>query len=209
MSINSGHASAGPRSLVRSLLGIIPAAAVLMFGGSANAAKPEIDESYANGQIVWMIGPRMIVDAASTQPHLYATSEELYLMVYPLNGTPQNPLSNTAPQTLPSGYQPQCNPCYHPGLPAPFVYHDHLLVGAPGMGKNGTALANKGPWKIILLMYSPSVVNDPNFKPITNAADIPAAEALNEFLPINPGPGNAFEVDTGNVLICPLVSPNA
>ena len=58
-------------------------------------------------------------------------------------------------------------------------------------------------------MYNPEVASAANFKPITDAADLATAEAEGEFLPINQGPGNPFEIDTGNVLICPLVSPNA
>lgn len=192
----------------RSVLALVAAATAVTLGSSAQAAKPEIDATYANGQTVYMIGPRLIENAAATQPHLYATAEELYLLTYQLNpgGT------DTDRKTLPSGYQPQCDPCYHPGLPGLFVYHDHLLVGAPGFGKNGTALNNKGPWKIIVLVYNPAVANAANFTPITDAADLATAEAEGEFLPINSdltlGP-NPFEIDTGNVLICPVVSPNA
>ncbi len=77
------------------------------------------------------------------------------------------------------------------------------------MGNDGTAGAFKGPWKIILLIYNPEVALSPTFTPITSAADIDAAEATGEFLEINPGADNPYEIDTGNVLICPLVSPNA
>jgi hypothetical protein len=182
-------------------------AALLMTCGTA-FAKPELDPSYVNGKTVYMIGPHMIVNARQTQPNLYARSEELYLLVYPVNDkgayTPPPP-----PVTLPSGYQPQCNPCEHPGLPAPFIYHDHVLTGAPGLGTNGTAGAFEAPWKIIILMYNPTVVMQHDFHPITSADAIDAAEQAGVFLPINPGPGNPYEIDTGNVLICPLVSPNA
>lgn len=91
------------------------------------------------------------------------------------------------PQTLPSGYQPNCNPCFHPGIPLEFSYHDHVLTGAPGSGKNGTAGEFKAPWKIILLIYNPDVALSPTFTPITSASDIDAAEAAGTFLPINPG----------------------
>jgi hypothetical protein len=175
---------------------------------AANADKPAIDPSYVNGKTVYMIGPHMIVNAIATQPNLYAKSQELYLLVYPINPSG----TATDPKALPSGYHPQCDPCYHPGLPGPFAYHDHVLTGAPGLGNDGTAGEFKGPWKIIVLMYNPAVAFDPNFKPITSASDIDAAEATGTFLPINndlaAGP-NPFEVDTGNVLICPLVSSSA
>jgi hypothetical protein len=132
-------------------------------------------------------------------PNAYAHAEELYLVTYPQATLP-----------LPSGYQPQCNPCFHPGLPAPFVYHDHVITGAPGMGNNGTAGAYKAPWKIIVLVYNPEYVSSRTFKPITSAADLDAAEeAGNVFVPINPGGENVYEIDTGNLLICPTVSNHA
>ena len=177
-----------------------PQAAVAFRGsGQAGIGKPEIDPTYANGQTVYMIGPHMIVNARETMPNAYAHAEELYLVTYPQATLP-----------LPSGYQPQCNPCFHPGLPAPFVFHDHVITGAPGMGKNGTAGAYKAPWKIIVLVYNPAYVALPTFRPITSAADLDAAEAAgNVFLPINPGSENVYEVDTGNLLICPTVSNHA
>ncbi len=184
------------------LLGLVTAG--LIASGGALADKPEIDPTYADGQIVSMIGPHMLVDARETSPNLYAHSEELYLLSYPA-GT-------GGPITLPSGYQPQCNPCFHPGLPAPFVYHDHVITGAPGQGTNGTAGEFKGPWKIIVLAYNPGYADSPSFTPITSASDIPAAEGAGAFLPINadPAPGaNPYEIDTGNVLVCPVVSPRA
>jgi hypothetical protein len=186
--------------------------ATLALSRSAAAAavptgKPEIDPSYANGKIVYMIGPHTIVNARATKPNLYARAEELYIVAYPQATLPA---PGAGPITLPSGYQPLCNPCFHPGLPAPFVYHDHVLTGAPGMGNNGTAGQFKAPWKIIVLLYNPAYVASPSFRPITSAADLDAAEtAGNVFLPINTGGANIYEVDTGNLLICPLVSSHA
>ena len=178
------------------------------FSKATAPGKPEIDPTYANGQTVYMIGPHLIVNARATQPQLYAHSEELYLVVYPQQTIPS---PGAGPITLASGYQPQCNPCFHPGLPAPFVYHDHVISGAPGMGVNGTAGAFKAPWKIILLMYSPVYISNPNFTPITSQTALDAAEAAgNVFLPINNAPGgNPYEIETGNVLICPIVSSKA
>ncbi len=168
-------------------------------GTTAAIGKPEIDPTYANGTTVYMIGPHLIVNARETMPNAYAHAEELYLVTYPQATLP-----------LPSGYQPQCNPCFHPGLPAPFVYHDHVITGAPGMGDNGTAGAYKAPWKIIVLVYNPDYVSSRTFKPITSAADLDAAEeAGNVFLPVNPGGANVYEIDTGNLLICPTVSNHA
>jgi len=178
----------------------------LVFATTAAADKPEIDPTYANGQTVYMIGPHLIVDARDTQPGLYAHSEELYLLSYQVPGTPGPAI------TLPSGYRPQCNPCFHPGLPLPFVYHDHVITGAPGMGTNGTAGQYKAPWKIIVLMYNPLVTASPFFRPITSADAIDPAEAAGVFLPLNANHAagsNTYEIDTGNVLICPTVSSHA
>jgi hypothetical protein len=178
-------------------------------GGSAMAAmgKPEIDPTYANGTTVYMIGPHQIPNAATTMPNAYAHAEELYILAYPQETVPE---PGDGGITLPSGYQPQCNPCFHPGLPAPFVYHDHVITGAPGMGNHGTAGAYKAPWKIIVLVYNPDYVSSPTFTPITSETDLDAAEAAgNVFLPINPGGENEYEVDTGTLLICPTVSSHA
>jgi hypothetical protein len=187
---------------------IVLLAALLAFlfvpAGAATAGKPAIDPSYVDGQIYYMIGAHMIADAIDTDPQLYAHSEELYLLVYPINPTG----TDTVSKTLPSGYQPLCDPCYHPGLPGVFAYHDHVLTGAPGLGKGGTAGEMKGPWKIIVLMYDPAVLTTA-FKPITSVEDLDAAEAAHMFLPIGNDPSNPYEIDTGNVLICPLVSPDA
>jgi hypothetical protein len=78
------------------------------------------------------------------------------------------------------------------------------------MGTHGTAGEYKAPWKIIVLVYNPVYVASPNFRPITSATDLDAAEAAgNVFLPINGGGSNPYEVDTGNLLICPTVSNHA
>ena len=75
------------------------------------------------------------------------------------------------------------------------------------MGTDGTAGEYKAPWKIILLVYNPAYVGSPNFTPIKSETAIDAAEqAGNVFLPINNGADNPYEVDTGNLLICPTVS---
>ena len=173
----------------------------------AQGGKPDIDPTWANGETVYMIGPHLIPNARETQPNLYAKAEELYLIAFPQQNVPA---PGAGPITLPSGYQPQCNPCFHPGLPAPFVFHDHVVTGAPGHGNNGTAGEFKAPWKIIVLVYDPNYAYSPGFKPITSAAAVDAADAAGGvFLKINVGGDNEYEIDTGNVLICPLVSPHA
>lgn len=184
-----------------------PSEALPQSSDAGAKGKPEIDPTYANGTTVYMIGPHMIPDARTTMPNAYAHAEELYLLVYPQASAPS---PGAGPITLPSGYQPQCDPCFHPGLPPDFVYHDHVITGAPGSGRDGTAGEFKAPWKIILLVYNPAYVASPNFTPLTSVAAVDAAEeAGNVFLPINIGGSNPYEVDTGNLLICPIVSKHA
>jgi len=134
-------------------------------GSHANAdshggGKPELDPTYVDGKVVYMVGPHLIVNARETQPNLYAHAPELYLLVYPQQDVPT---IDSPPITLPSGYEPQCDPCFHPGLPAPFVFHDHVITGAPGMGNDGTAGEMKAPWKLILLVYNPAYASSPHF----------------------------------------------
>jgi hypothetical protein len=166
------------------------------------AAKPQLDPSYADGKTVYMIGPHMITNPT---PALYAHAEDLYLTAYWINPDGRTDLGQL---TLPSGYQPQCDPCFHPGLPLVFVYHDHVLSGAPGMGTD-TAAGFAAPWKVILLVYNPEISNSPSFRPVTSETQLDWAEANGWFLPINAGGDNPFELDTGQVLICPLASSNA
>jgi hypothetical protein len=177
--------------------------------------KPDIDPTWANGQTVYMIGPHLIADAIDNQPNLYAQAEELYLAVFP---QATMPTLLSGPITLPGGYRPQCNPCFHPGLPLPFVYHDHIISGAPGHGNDGTAGEFKGPWKVMVVLYDYGWTQSPAFHPLTSQADLDAAEAAGgmfdghmvlQHKPAGaPGP-NPFEIETGNVLICPIVSNKA
>ena len=179
----------------------------LVASHAAAGGKPEVDPTYANGKTVYMIGPHLVQNARETMPNAYEHAEEVYLIVYPQSTTPT---TASGPITLPSGYQPQCNPCFHPGLPPGFVYHDHVIPGAPGMGTNGTSDGYMAPWKIILLVYNPAYAMAKGFMPIKSEAELDAAEeAGNVFLPINQGGGNPYEIDTGNLLICPTVSPHA
>lgn len=167
----------------------------------AHAATPEVDVVYANGETMYMIGPHLITGAS---PQELAQSAELYVLVFPLNSNPTC-ASNCPRITLPSGYQPQCDPCFHPGLPPTVAYHDHVLSGAPGFGTDGTAGDNNGPWQIIVMTYKPSYVMSPNFKPITRDEDLDAAIAAGDFLPIGSG-SHPYQIFTGNILICPVVS---
>jgi hypothetical protein len=46
--------------------------------------------------------------------------------------------------------------------------------------------------------------------PVKSEAELDAAEAAGKFKVIAPpGSANPYEIDTGNLLICPLVAPEA
>src|SRR5262249_2182489 len=172
---------------------------------SAHAAgKPQVDASYANGTVVYMIGPHM---DTSPNPNLLAHAPELYILAYPVNLDPTC-IATCPPVTVGNHYQPQCNPCFHPGLPPVFAYHDHVLTGAPGFGTHGTAGEFKGPGRLVRVLDTPEEVKSPRFQPFTTEEGVDAAQAVGEFLPISSGP-NPYEVEPGILLICPLVSSHA
>jgi hypothetical protein len=180
----------------------------LVFAATASGEKPSIDPTWANGVQVSMIGAHLITDARATMPNLYAQSEELYLLVFPQLTVPDPATAGAI--TAGNGYHPQCNPCFHPGLPHPLVYHDHVITGAPGNGNDGTADVFKGPWKIIVLIYNPAYAYSSNFHPITSATAIDNAEDGTTNVFLKPfGGANPYEFETGNVLICPIVSSSA
>ena len=77
------------------------------------------------------------------------------------------------------------------------------------MGTSGTAGAMKGPWVVIIVVYNPAVSNLPTFSPLKSVAAIDAGEASGMFLQINPGAANPYEINTGIVLICPVVQQNS
>jgi hypothetical protein len=178
---------------------ILILAAVVVFAAlpATASAKPDGELAYADGEAYTMLGVNLIGNAS---PGILS-SPPLYIMGYvpPAGSQPGQPI------TLPSGYQPQCNPC----LQEPVSYHDHLLTGAPGHGTNGTSGADyRSPWRIVVLLYSPLWSNSPLFTPITDDDQLAAAEAAGEFVPIDPGAANPYEVWTTNVLVCPVVRQN-
>jgi hypothetical protein len=185
-------------------------------GGAALAGKPGIDPVYVNGNVYYMIGA---TQNNNPPANVYAHSEELYLVTYPIDeirAFHPDWINSQGQLTLPSGYTPQCNPCFHPGLPAPFVYHDHVLTGAPGLGTNGTAGAFKSPWKILIVQYSLATIENPGFNPITWVKDIDPAKAAGtlQMVTIADPSGNLVtlptnEIEPHSLLICPFVSPSA
>ena len=160
--------------------------------GSASAqGLPETETAYADGQAVTIAAMRFIT---SPSPQQLATAENLYIVAYPWD-------LQTAP-TFASGYLPNCDPCWHPGLPAPFVYHDHVLSGAPTLGDSAV------PRHLFLMLYDWTVLSNPSFAPLTSVAALKAGEASGMFQAIGGG-ANPYEIDTGLIVVTPTVSPSA
>ncbi len=175
-----------------------PIAGLVLFAaaatGSAAAATPGTETVWANGQAWTMLTPHAITNP---DPKLLESAPPLYVLAFP-----QNIL--TKQWILPPNYAPQCDPCL--GVPVP-AYHDHLLTGAPGFGTNGTAGDYEGPWRVVLMVYSPSFVMGGHFAPVTRDEDLAGAISAGDFVAI--GGAGVFEKPLPVVLICPLVSPNA
>jgi hypothetical protein len=181
------------------LVALATAAVLFAAAGSALAAPPGLDAAWANGTTVHMSKPTAITNPS---PNLLASAPPLYILKFPTAQT-------SGPLSLPSHYQPQCDPCAN----EPVLYHDHLLPSAPGYGTNGTAGDYEGPWRVIVLVYNPRYAYSPTFKPVTSDEDLGWAIAAGEFLQLNPNlPADdpaAYEVLTNTVLICPVVSAHA
>lgn len=183
----------------------------MVLGAPVSRAAPassKCEASWANGELYCMVAPHVI---ASPNPSLLTSAQILYLAAYPQLAAScdlSNP-STCGPQVLPSGYMPNCNPCFHgDGLNA-FPYHDHVLEGAPGDGASGTATVYKGPWVIIIVVYDPTYSSTGTFVPFKSVPDVQSGEQAGDFVAINPGASNPYEINTGVVLICPLVMSNS
>lgn len=179
-------------------------AAILIGPGSAVAAQAAAQTSlvYADGKTYTMV---TATARAASNPGL-ETAPPLWVMVF-------------APNAIPNGYTPQCDPCDHPNnpnLPGGGDFHDHLLPSAPGLGTDGTAREYKGPWMITIVVFNPAFTHgNTAFVPITSDGQLAAVEAqsslalqqsgIPELLPINPAGPDRFERSTGTVLICPIV----
>jgi hypothetical protein len=182
--------SRAPRVIAMVMVAAVGALALSTAGA---AAHPTSEPAYADGSSYTILNPRQIDHPSAG---LLARARPMYLVAYPVDSLP-----------LPSGYRPNCNPCRHRGLPEPFVYHDHVLAGAPRSAKQRRPRA--AVWRVIILLYDPSVVSDPSFRPLTSAAAIKGGEAAGTFQPVNAGAPNPYEIDTGVVVIAPVVSAHA
>lgn len=151
------------------------------------AARPALEPMYANDATVFMSAQEHAVAAGGAN-----TAQDFYLIAYPV---------------VPPGVHPLCDPCANPpGIPP---FRDVVLNGSPGFGTGGTSGAFNPNWHVLLLVYSPAWLTDPSFQPARSAAEVDAGEAAGHFLPIAAGTDNPFELDTGIIFLCVLVSQNA
>lgn len=180
------------RRVISLVAGGALSALVLTVSPAAGGAQPSGEPAYADGQTYLMHSTHVITGASGG----LLDAPPMYVLVFP------EPSGTTGPVTLPSGYQPQCNPCVQEQR---FPYHDHLLTGEPGSGTNGTAGDYAAPWRIVIMRYNPAYANSSNFRPVTSDEQLPDAEAKGEFVEINPGSATPYQMWTTTVLICPLV----
>lgn len=191
------------RTNVKAAYGLAAVLALGLLVGLAppsRAVGPCAETAYANGQEFCLFIARII---ANPSAGLLSTAEPIYIAAYsplPAGCNTSNP-STCQPETLPSGYVPLCDPCFHGGALNAFPYHDHVMAGAPGFGNQGTADAMKGPWVLIVAAYNPDYSNLPGFTPFKSTAGIAAGELAGDFQAINPGATNPYEINTGVVLI--------
>jgi len=156
---------------------------------TATTARPCVQKAYVGGSVYCFSVTNAIRNASQA---LLASAQVMYVVTYPqLNSMCSGNLSSCKPESLPSGYSPQCNPCTQE---APFVYHDHVLAFPLGANDNGT-------WKIVIVAYDPAHSNLTSFTPFTTTADVVAGESSGCFLHINPTGTNSYEVNTGTVLV--------
>ena len=189
---------------------LLVAVAGLAFGTTLAAVGPifasSVPAGASNEVAVYVDGQtyRMVVNHVNLNPSdgEVAAARPFYVAVFPVNPDGRTDLGAL---TLPSGYRPQCDPCFHPGLPFQLVYHDHILRGVPGFGSDGTAQEQQGSRHPIAVMYDPAFIQQPNFRPLTTIDDVRAAEQAGQLLPINEGAGNPFELPQPVVVTVQLV----
>lgn len=176
----------------RTILTALMAGAFVVLPAASAATNTEL--VYADGHTYRMVGATLVTNAS---PGLLS-APPLYVLGFPASGT--------APITLPSGYQPQCNPC----LQEPVAYHDHLITGAPGLGTDGTARGDyKAPWRIVIMVYTHAYAFSRTFQPVTSDDQLAAAEAAGDFQVMNAGAPDPYQIWTNNILICPVVMQRA
>jgi hypothetical protein len=125
----------------------------------------------------------------------------LYVAIYPLNPKGRRDLGALR---LASGYRPQCDPCFHPGLPLPLVYHDHIFAGTLGSETGGSMIWVRSQRHPIAVMYDPTWIGAKDFEPLRTAEQLKAAERAGHLLPINKAGTNPYELPQNTVVTIDL-----
>ncbi len=188
------------KALVASSITLLLTLTLVSAIAPARAAGPCGETAYANGQLFCINLTKIITNPSAG---LLKTAEPVYIAAYfplPSGCDTSNP-STCGPESLPSGYMPLCNPCFHGGALNNFPYHDHVLSGAPGSGNDGTAGVMKGPWVLIIVAYNTAYSSQPSFTPFKSMTDLQAGEGAGDFQAINPGAANPYEINSGVVVI--------
>ena len=161
----------------------------------AAVASPQTENVYVDGETYAInTNAAQVFDASAG---LLEQSPPIYLIGFTvLPGT-------SGPITLPSGYQPQNN-----GLPSPVPYHDHVLIGAPGLGTSGTASGYAATLRLVRMQYTRAYTYDPAFVPITSVDQFAAAEAAGKLAVLTPGATDPYQLWTTTVFVRPIVGPH-
>lgn len=155
---------------------------------SSTTARPCVQKAYVDGQLYCFNVERAITNATNVQ---LGEAQVLMIATYPqLNSLCSANLAQCAPQTLPSGYSPQCDPCT---VEAPSVYHDHILTGLPS-GANGT-------YAVVIVAYAPSFSSQAGFAPMKSTSAVSAGENAGDFARINPNGMDPYEMPTRTILV--------
>jgi hypothetical protein len=177
------------------LLIIICAALAAPVAGAtpALATGPDTETVYVDGHTAEInTGGAVIFDAST---HLLDQASPIYIMGFPVAA------GTTGPITLPSGYQPQ-----HNGFPpSPIPYHDHVITSTPGLAVSGITEPYSAPRQVVEMRYSWAYAYSLAFVPITNADEIPAAEAAGELDVTNPGAADPYQHWTTTILVRPVL----
>jgi len=144
------------------------------------SGKPEYEQAYYNGTIVWMNH----IEVPQNPGPLAHAAADLYAVIYPAN-----------PALWPS--LPLCNPCIHNGNA---IFHDHVLDSIPADPGHGEF---NPLWHVFVIRpANPSPATQLAYAarlPMKSEADVDAAIAA----------GVAVEVDTGSYFLCSIVNEHA
>lgn len=156
----------------------------------------DLETGYLNGQTVCINITGLITDPTAAQ---LAAAKPLYIAAY-------TQLTLPGPQSLPSGYQPLCNPCDHSGaspILGSYQYHDHVIAGGFGQHSQSGDLR-----ELVVVAYNVDYSNQATFQPFTSAAGITVGEHAGLFQVINPGAANPFEIHTDVLVVFQLSQPS-